>query len=252
MKRGFIVATVAVIATLAMVAMRRDATEPAAAAAPAPTGTASERLAAVERVIAERNREAGEETQRFIADGWEMVAAEEPEHRLLAFDPALLAEGREEDLRIQLGSTTPTPAHARAVAQIAVLAKDPATREAATEALGRINTDHAREELIGLLTGGKLHPDDMGRRQISAYLRPSDLHDPAAARIAGLLDHPALTDAERQQVAFNLALVGLRDGMSLPADVLATMSPGALALLDQMTKLGGEAFLAHTHKHHDQ
>lgn len=243
---------VGALAALAAVAwwLTAGAAAPAAPVAATPAlRSADERLARVEAVVAERNRAVGDESRRFIADGWEMVAAAPPEARLMDLDPALLREGREEELRVQLASTVPLPRHARHLGIIARSASAAGTREAAVLALGKLDTDLAREELIGLLTDGTLSPDDLGRRQAPAFLRPRDLDDDAAARFAGLLDHPRLTHAEKQQVAFNLALVGLRDGMQLAEPVLASLSPGARALLDQMTALGNRSFLAHSHSH---
>src|SRR5205814_4302817 len=111
------------------------------------------------------------------------------------------------------------------MADIAVLARDPATRESAVDALGRLRTPEAEEEMLRLLTSGKLAPDDAGRRQLAALIQPSDLDDEVAARMAGLLDAPELVARERKQIAFTQALDGLRDGMTLPARVTDTLSP---------------------------
>lgn len=236
---------------LALGALAYLATRDEAPAAPTThaTSTPEERLARVEAVVDQLNATVGEESKRFTDDGWQMVAAEPPEARLLDLDPALLREGREGDLRVQLASTVPSKRHARNLGVIARRATHAPTREAAVLALGRIDDDLAREELIALLTDDVLGPDDLGRRQVAAFLRPRDLDDDAAARFAGLLDHPRLTAAEKQQIAFNLALVGLRDGMTLAEPVLASLSPDARALLDEMTALGSRSFLAHTHHH---
>jgi hypothetical protein len=215
-----------------------------------PTANADQ-VAAVERQVEVLNRHVGEETRKFEAAGWTMVSAPPPDDRLINFDPGLLSQGREPELRVQLASTVAAPRHARQIAQIVVSASDPATREAAADALGRIASDNAREEIMNILTEGKLGPDDLGRRQLASYLRPSDLDDPQAAKIAGLIDHPALDTAERQQIAFNLALIGIRDGMTLPEPVLASLSPAARNLIAHMTELGSKSFLAHSHKHRD-
>jgi hypothetical protein len=240
-------ATVAAAGVLGVLATRGATPSTTAAAASHPTP--AELLARVEAVVAERNRHVGDEAQRFIADGWQMVDAEPPEARLVDLDPALLRDGREAELRVQLASTVAAPRHARNLGRIARLAPSAATREAAVLALGRIDADLAREELIALLTEDVLAPDDVARRQVAALLRPRDLDDGAAARFAGLLDHPKLTVAEKQQLAFNLALVGLRDGMTLAEPVLASLSPAARRLLDDMTALGSRSFLAHRHHH---
>jgi len=251
--RGLVVTTLALAAGVAIYALKFGGNAPPPPAAALPTEpTQGERIAAVERVVQERNRNLGEEARRFEADGWQMVAADAPEPRLTEMDPGLIAAGRERELRVQIASTTTAARNARNLGRILLLAELPETREAATDALGRIKGDAGKIELIEVLTSGKLQPDDLGRRQIAAYLRPSDLDAELAPRIAGLLDSKALTVAEKEQIAYNLALVGLRDGMTLADDVLATLSPEARALIDRMTDLGGKAFLAHTdsHKNH--
>jgi hypothetical protein len=252
-KRVSMVAGVVVGATLAILLWRGDDAPTSAQAATSPPRvvTADERLAAVERVVNARNQGVGDEVRKFEADGWVMVSESPPDESLTEFDPGLLGKGQEEELRVQMASTVPAPRHARRIAQIAVTAREPATREAAADALGRINTEEAREAIIDILTGGKLDPDDLGRRQLTAYLRPADLDDPQAAKIAGLLDSEKLTGAEHQQIAFNLALIGIRDGMTLTDTVLETLSPEARALISQMTELGSKSFLAHSHAHRD-
>ena len=182
-----------------------------------------------------------------MAAGWKMVSSPPPDLRLVDLDPSLIAAGREKELRTQLASTVPAPQHARRVAEIALAAHDPVTRESAVDALSRIRTPEAKDELIGLLTSGKLDPEDLGRRQLAALIQPADLDDEVAAKMAGLLDNDALTPREKKQVAFTLALVGLRDGMTLPDRVAETMSPQALALVGEMTALGRRSFIAHAH-----
>jgi hypothetical protein len=250
-KRVLLVTGVVAGATLAILAWRGgDAPPPAAAPLPAgaPTDMA-ERVAAADRLVAALNQHVGQEARRFEADGWTMVSAPPPDERLVGYDPGLLREGREGELRVQLASTVPPSRFARNVATIVVTASDPATREAAADALGRIGTEGSREAIIDILTSGKLDPEDLGRRSLAAYLRPVDLDDPQAAKIAGLIDHPALSSVERQQIAFNLALTGIRDGMSLPDPALASLSPEARELIHHMTELGGKSFLAHSQKH---
>src|SRR5437762_1100876 len=82
---------------------------------------------------------------------------------------------------------------------------------AAVEALGRIGTREAQSELLALLAG--LPEEDEARRVIVPLLRPSGLDDEFAARLAAHLDGPVLTATEKKQLAFTLALIGLRDGM---------------------------------------
>jgi hypothetical protein len=248
--RGLLVTTLALAAGVAIYALKFGGHAPPPPARALPTAPSpADRIAAVERVVEERNRTVGDEARRFEADGWQMVAADAPDPRLTELDPGLIAEGRERELRVQIASTTAAARNARNLGRILLTAELPETREAATDALGRIKGDAGKIALIEALTSGKLAPDDLGRRQIAAYLRPSDLDAELAPRIADLLDSPAVTAAEKEQIAYNLALVGLRDGMTLADDVLATLSPEARALLDRMKGIGETAFLAHTDRH---
>jgi hypothetical protein len=229
---------------IALVRHRTPAGRPAGERVAGSAETAAARLEKVESFVAERNRREPKSEAAFRAAGWTMVSVEPPDPRLTELDPTLIAAGRESDLRMQLASAAPAPRHARRIAQIALQAKDPVTRESAVDALGRIRTAEARAELIDLLTSGKLAPDDLGRRQIAALIHPDDLDDETAAKMAGLLDSERVTAVEKQQIAFTLALTGLRDGMTLEDRVLATMSPEARALLARMTDLGKQSFIA--------
>lgn len=250
-RRSLVVLGLIAAAVIALLAIRsrRGASQPAAGKAAATDAAAAERLARVERVVAERNKHNGEEERRFEQAGWKMVSAPPPDERVTSLDPSLIAEGREDELRVQAASTTPSDSAAHHLAQIVLMAQQPATREHAALALGRIHSAEAQEEIMNLLTGGKLAVDDIGRSQLAALLRPTDLDDEVAAKMADLLDHKALTPVEKDQVAFTLALVGLRDGMALPASVLATMSPEARARVAHMTEVGSRSFLARGHEH---
>jgi hypothetical protein len=205
-------------------------------------GDRSRPLDEVERIVAERNQKEKRSEQDFRAAGWTLVDADPPDPRVTGFDPTLLAAGREPELRVQLASTSASPKDAHRIAQILVQAREPATREAAALALGRIRTPEGRAELIEVLTSGKLDPEDLGRRQLAALIRPVDLDDEIAARMAGLLDSDKITRIEKKQIAFTLALTGLRDGMSLPPAVLDSMSADARALVTQASELGQRQF----------
>ena len=207
----------------------------------------AEQRRAVDAVVAVHNARAGKDEAAFVAAGWHMGSSPPPDMRVVELDPSLISAGREAELRTQLASAVPQVRAAHRMAEIAVLAHDPDTRESAVDALSRLRTPEAREELVRLLLGGKLAPDDAGRRQLAALIQPTDLDDELAARMAGLLDADALTARERKQVAFTLALVGLRDGMTLPARVTDTMSPQALALVDSMAILARRNLVAHAH-----
>jgi hypothetical protein len=242
----------AALAVIGVLALRSDdpATSPhTVVAAASPEGVNAEQLEKVQRVIDERNAQAGEERRVFERDGWEIVSAPAPDPRVTDIDPALLTEGREPELRLQLASTTPAVATAHNVAQVVLMAKEEATREAAALALGRMRSPRAQQEILDLLTRGGLEPGDLARDHLVSLLRPVDLDDEIAARMADLLGSDAMTAAEKKQIAFSLALIGLRDGMELPEPVLATMSPESLALLAQMKDLGARSFLALGHKH---
>jgi hypothetical protein len=186
---------------------------------------------AVEATVAARNRATARETDAFTRAGWKMVAAPPPDPRLLALDPALV-DGRERELRVQIASTVAAPELAPRLSRIARAAHEPATRVAAVEALGRIGTHEAQAELLALLPD--LPVDDEARRQLVPLLRPNGLDDALATRLAAQLDGPTLTAGEKKQLAFTLALVGLRDGMKLPD---GAVSPSAKQLIEQMTAL---------------
>ena len=142
---------------------------------------------------------------------------------------------------MQLLSTVPSPAEAQRVAEIARLAKESATRYAAVEALGHLNAPESTAALYDLLVNGQLDPADDARGQIPGLLRPSALDDPMAAKIALLLDSPSLTMVEKQQIAFTLALLGLRDGMSLDSQL--PLSADARAMIAQATALAQSRFV---------
>jgi hypothetical protein len=185
----------------------------------------------VEATVAQRNRDGRRDTEAFTRAGWTMVAEPPPDPRLTALDPALL-HGRERELRVQMASTVAAPELAPRLAAIARAAEEPATRVAAVEALGRIGTPEAQAQLLALLPS--LPAEDEARRQLVALLRPATLDDAFATRLAAQLDGETLTAGEKQQLAFTLALVGLRDGMRLPD---GAVSPAAKQLIDRMTAL---------------
>jgi hypothetical protein len=211
----------------------------AAAPDPADQRVDAARLRDVQAVVAEKNREASKDREAFIKDGWEMVAVPPPDHAVVNYDPSLIEKGRERELKMQLLSTVPSAESVRRVGEIARKAKDEATRYAAVEAMGRLNAPEATEALYDLLTEGGLDANDVARQQIAPLLHPAALDDPMAAKIAALLDSPSLTELEKQQIAFTLALIGLRDGMTLDAPISAE----ARALVDQMTALAKSRFV---------
>jgi hypothetical protein len=122
---------------------------------------------------------------------------------------------------------------AKNLARIAAEAHEPMTRVDAVEALGRLGGPEAQRELLGLMD--KLGPEDEARHQLMPLLRPSSLDDEETPRLTALLDSPMTTAGEKQQLAFTLALIGLRDGMRLPVTV--KISPAGQKLVDSMTLL---------------
>jgi hypothetical protein len=215
---------------------------PAATQAPADLRRVdAARLRQVEAEIAQKNREARKDREAFLNDGWQMVETAAPDARVVGFDPSLVAAGREHELKMQMLSTVPSPDQAKRVAEIARTAKDPATRYAAVEALGHLNAPESTAALYDLLVNGQLDPNDAGRQQIAPLLRPAALDDEMAAKVAMLLDSPSLTEVEKQQIAFTLALISLRDGMKVDSNI--PLSSSARALVDQMTVLAQSRFV---------
>jgi hypothetical protein len=211
---------------------------------PEPTGSAAKKVDAqklreVQEIVSQKNREARADREAFVKDGWEMVSVPPPDHRVIGYDPKLIATGREHDLQMQLLSTVPSPDQARTVAEIARRAKEEKTRSVAVEALGHLNAPEATEALFELLP--QMDANDPARSQIASLLHPTALDDPMAIKVAMLLDSPSLNDVEKQQIAFTLALIGLRDGMTL--DAQAPISANARALITQMEALAKARFV---------
>jgi|GEM_PF-1726754 len=199
---------------------------------PAAPGAADPR--SVAQVVRARNSESQKEGDQFLAAGWKMVQAPPPDPLLLGLDPALL-NGREPELRTQMASSVASPAQAPKLAEITRRASLSETQVAAVEALGRVGGEAAQTELTSLL--GTLPEGSAARREVAPLLHPRSLADPRAAELAQLLDSPSLDPAERKQIAFTLALVGLRDQSELPASALAGLSAQSRALLASMTSL---------------
>jgi hypothetical protein len=211
---------------------------------PEPTGAAVQKVDAnklreVRAIVAQKNREASADREAFVKDGWEMVSVAPPDHRVVGYDPKLIDAGREHDLQMQLLSTVPSPDQARSVAEIARRAKEEKTRASAVDALGHLNAPEATQALFDLLP--QMDANDPARSQIAALLHPTALDDPMAIKVAMLLDSSSITDLEKQQIAFTLALIGLRDGMTL--DAQAPISANARALIAQMEALAKARFV---------
>jgi len=203
-------------------------------AAQPPSAAGPDRLAAVQKFVAQKNEESGREQAEFVRAGWTMVKVPPPDKKLLSLDPALLS-GREDELRDQIQSNSAAPDQAKNLARIAREAHEQSTQVAAVEALGHIRGDEGQDQLIGLLHA--LPDGAMARREIAPLLHPRDLEDPHAAKLAQLLDSGDLNPVERKQIAFTLSLVGLRDRSALPASVLDGLSQDARALLSSTATL---------------
>ena len=210
---------------------------------PEPVGAAAKKVDAnklreVQAIVSQKNREASADREAFVKDGWEMVSVAPPDHRVVGFDPRLLDSGREHDLQMQLLSTVPSPEQVKNVAEIARRAKEEKTRAAAVDALGHLNAPESTEALLDLLP--QMDANDPARSQIASLIHPTALDDPMATRLAAMIDSPTTTDVEKQQIAFTLALLGLRDGMTMDQ---APISADARALIDQMRGLAKARFV---------
>ncbi len=204
----------------------------------------SARLRLVQDEVARLNKQSHADVESFTKAGWKMVGdVPPPDHKLVAYDPSLLKQGREAELRAQLASTIPTSATAHNVGDIARDAVDPQTRYRAVEALGRSSAPSSLQELYDLMASHTLAVGDPARGDLASLLQPSSLSDPLAPQIAKLLDDPQVTAIEKQQIAFTFALIGGRDGTSLDAETLASLSPDARALLVQMKTQAEQGFL---------
>jgi hypothetical protein len=230
-------------------ATRESASARSGLLSPGATGTPT--LETVRAIVRAKNALEPREADAFRARGWTIVSAPPPDARLVALDPALVRTPREAELRAQIASTSASPADVPNLTAIARATRDAHTRFVAVEALGRAGGREAQRALRDLLLDENFgDADDPARRQLAALLRPTALDDPWAAELAALLDARALAGdaAARKQIAFTLALVGLRDGMALAPEVLARLSPDARALVQQMTQLavaGGTAGSSH-------
>ena len=203
-------------------------------AAESSSAAGPDRLSAVQKFVAQKNAESSRQQEEFVRAGWTIVQAPPPDPQLIALDPSLLRT-REAELRQQIATTTVSGDQAAHLATIAREAQQEATQVAAVEALGRIRSDEAQEQLEGLLH--TLPDGTLARREVAPLLRPRDLSDSRAAKLAMLLDDSGLNAVERKQIAFTLSLVGLRDQSQLPSGVLEQLSSSVRSLLAQTTSL---------------
>ena len=203
-------------------------------AAVPPNAAGPDSANAVRKFVQQKNAENGDR-ENFVHAGWTLVKTAPPDTQLTALDPSLMREGREQELRVQIASTSASDSQAAHLGQIAREATDDATKVAAVESLGRIRSDGSFDQLLGLLKD--LPEGTMARSQVAPLLQPKDLGSSRAGALAALLDSHEVTATERQQIAFTLALVGLRDQSELPSAVTDRLSQDSRALLARMTDL---------------
>src|SRR5207247_5389858 len=106
--------------------------------------------AAVAKFVAQKNAESSRDQESFTRAGWQMVDVPPPDQKLVTLDPALLAT-REPELRQQIATNTPSTDQAANLGRIAREASEEQTRVAAIDALGRIRSDEAQDQLLDLL-----------------------------------------------------------------------------------------------------
>src|SRR5579859_3038128 len=57
------------------------------------------KLRQVQALVEAKNREASQDREAFLKDGWKMVAVPPPDHAVVNYDPRLVSEGRERELK---------------------------------------------------------------------------------------------------------------------------------------------------------
>ena len=156
----------------------------------------------VEKLVAAKNAEERKELDRFAAEGWTPVAAPSPDLSLLSLDPRLLA-GREKELRKQLETNSLQDDQLDNAMTIATDAEEARTRTAAIQAIGRSNSDRAKELILQLFDDVE---DDNDRRLVLGYVRPESLDDPSVNWLISKLEEPHLADDFKKQMTFSLVL----------------------------------------------
>ncbi len=185
----------------------------------------------VEEQVSAKNATEPKGLDALSPDGWvAVVGVAAPDAELLTLSPTY-AKSHTDLLLTQLLSTTPQADMSPMVETIAV-ENAGELRLAAVAALGRM---HATDTLVRLIT--RFQDDSEARLNAAPLLMPSELDDATAAAVAHLLDSPILGAIEKQQIAFNLAAVGRRDGPTQPDAVTADLSPEALARIAAMRAL---------------
>ena len=206
-----------------------------AAAPPASDPTQAQREQEAREVQAEvdaNNALEDADKKAFVGAGWTLVNGIAPaDDALVTYAPALLSE-REAELRAQLASTTPKVGDIANLLAIIHQTHSDDVRFTAIDALGRIDDDQAGAALYALLTDGTLPSDASLRGMVASLLRPDNLDADLAAQMVSALDRGDLSARVRAQIATNLAMLSLRDGVAVRG-----LSPAGAALVDQARML---------------
>jgi hypothetical protein len=206
-RAGLVVASLAVVSVAAW--LWREAARPAGSETQAATALAAPRpaqppaatpgapsqpqviarvdpaqLAAVEAEVARLNREAGEDRRAFAKAGWTSTDAPPPDRALVGLDPKLVREGRENELRLQLASTTPPVELVDGVVAIAEQARETSTKLAAIAALGRMGAP-GQAGLRTLVAPGHLGAHDPAREAATSALVTPATQDEASPAARG-------------------------------------------------------------------
>lgn len=197
------------------------------------TAPTDEKLSKVQTEVATNNATEAADKQAFNQSGWVFLDnVAPPDEHVLGFDPALL-NGRENELRAQLASTTPKATDIPNISQIIRTSQNPDLRFTAIEALGHINDEQAGVALLALLTDSVFADADPNAALVASLLQPSDLDAALAESMVRALDDSELSLIVKRQIATNLAMLSLRDehavrGLSVSGRALLN---DALALL---------------------
>ncbi len=143
----------------------------------------------------------------LVQGGWEAADSVPPDPGILTLNPELLGS-LEPDLRRQL-ETTPISDELVENARVIVYeASEPRTRAAALDAMGRLDTDRARDALMEIVEN---HPGGEERGIALDFIRPRGLGDPSARWLVGQFQSDRLEDRQKKQIAFALALAGMME-----------------------------------------
>lgn len=178
-----------------------------------PAGADPQALADAQKQAASNNDKEAADVAAFSSNGWALVEPQVPDLELVGFNPALLAAGRESDLRMQLASTTPKAEDVANIVTIAQQTQNDDVRSQAVRALSRVETPAAQQ---GLMTLALSFPaTDEARQHALASLRPPSVSDPLTVAVAKLIADTRLSESEQNQLAFTIALLEARDSAAV-------------------------------------